>query len=164
MRKIKAGRLRFALAAALTLLAAVPLALGAEPTRETYVAAVEPICKANTKADEKILKGVKTEVRAGRLQPAARQFASAARALKKTRRELRSVPQPPADKTKLTKWLGYIKGEVELFEAAAQKLKAGDKTGAERMSVLLTHQANLANDAVLAFEFNYCHAEPSKFT
>lgn len=164
MRKIKAGRLRFALAAALTLLAAVPLALGAEPTRETYVAAVEPICKANTKADEKILKGVRGEVKAGKLRPAARQFASAARALTKTRRELAAVPRPPADRARLTKWLGYIKVEAELFQRAAQKLKAGEKTAAERMSVLLTHEANLANDAVLAFEFNYCHAEPSKFT
>ena len=145
-------------------LSLLALASAAEVTREAYVAAVEPICKANTQANEKILKGVRGEVKAGKLKPAARQFASAARALTKTRRELATVPRPPADRARLTKWLGYIKGEVELFEAAGRKLKAGDKTGAERMSVLLTHQANLANDAVLAFEFNYCHAEPSKFT
>jgi hypothetical protein len=48
-------------ATALALLA--PLAPGAEETRESCVAAVEPICKTNTKANEKILSGVRREVR-----------------------------------------------------------------------------------------------------
>jgi hypothetical protein len=160
---ISARSLPLGLAALLTALV-VPLASGAEQTREGYVAAVEPICQANTKADEQILKGVRGEVKAGKLKLAARQFASAARALAKTRRQLAAVPRPPADRARLTKWLGFIRGEVELFEATAHKLDAGDKAGAERMSILLTHQANLANNTVIGFEFNYCHAEPSKFT
>jgi predicted outer membrane protein len=164
MSKIKRNSTRLVLAAALALLVSAPLALAAEPTRETYVAAVEPICKANTRASEKILKGVKAEVKAGKLAPAAVQFTKAAKALKKTLSQLKAVPQPSADKPKLTKWLTYIRGEAELFERTATKLEAGDKAGAERMSILLTHQANLANDQVLVFEFHYCHAEPSKFT
>lgn len=40
------------------LLAAVALATtGPEQTRESYVARVEPICKTNTKANERILAG-----------------------------------------------------------------------------------------------------------
>jgi hypothetical protein len=32
------------------------------------------------------------------------------------------------------------------------------------MVVLLTHTANLANNAVIGFEFEYCRFEPSRFT
>ena len=139
-------------------------AFAAEPTRETYTAQVEPICKASTESSDRILKGVKGEVRAGKLKLAAAQFSKAATALKKTLNKLRAVPQPPADKAKLTKWLGYIKEEVQLFEQTAAKLKAGNKTGAQEMAVRLTYTVNRANNQVLAFEFKYCHADPSQFT
>ena len=41
-------------------------ALGAEQTRESYVAQVEPICKKNTKANEQILAGVEKTIRQGK--------------------------------------------------------------------------------------------------
>jgi hypothetical protein len=150
--------------AVVALLAAATLAPAATTTRAEYVAAVEPICRTNTKANERILAGVQKEVRADQLRPAAAQFAKAARALKQTRRELAAVPQPAADRARLAKWLGYIKGEVELFETTAVDLKAGKKSAAERNSAQLSREANLANDQVLSFEFKYCRAEPSKFT
>jgi hypothetical protein len=150
--------------AVLALLLGAQAALGAEQTRESYTAQVEPICKVNSEASSRILKGVKTEVKAGKLKPASVQFAKAASALKKTLTQLKAVPQPSADKAKLTKWLGYIKAEVELFERTSAKLKAGDKTGAESLTVRLTHTVNLANNQVLAYEFNYCHVDSSQFT
>jgi hypothetical protein len=159
------GRLVAALGALIVvaLMTLAGLALAAETTRVEFVAAVEPICKANTKANERILTGVQKEVKEGKLATAAARFAKAMSALKKTRAELAVVPQPPADKARLTKWLGYIKVEVALFEATAKKLKAGDKAGAEHMSVRLTREASLANNEVLPFEFRYCRAEPSRF-
>jgi hypothetical protein len=142
----------------------VPLALGAEQTREAYVATVEPICKSNTQANEKILKGVKTEVKKGKLKPAGTQFAKAASALKRTYAELKAVPQPSSDAAKLTKWLSYVKEEASLFEKTAKALKSGNKNKAQTIVVQLTHNANLANDQVLSFNFRYCRFEPSKFT
>jgi uncharacterized protein HemX len=139
-------------------------ALGAEQTRESYTAQVEPICQRNAVASDRILDGVKAEVKAGKLKPAAAQFAKAATALKKTLAQLRGVSQPSADKAKLTKWLGYIKTEVQQFEATAAKLKAGNKVGAEAMAVRLTHTANQANNEVIAFEFKYCRVDPSQFS
>jgi hypothetical protein len=148
---------------ALMLLAA-PLAMGAEQTRESYTAQVEPICKRNVQASERILKGVKSEVKAGQLKPAAASFARASSALKKALSQLKAVPQPSADKAKLAKWLAYVGTEAQLFESAAKKLKAGDKGGAEAMAVRLTHTANLANNQVLAFEFDYCRVDPSQLS
>jgi hypothetical protein len=145
------------------LMAAVPLAFAAEPTKESYVAEVEPICETNTKANEKLLKNVKSEVKAGKLTPAGASLIAAGKALKKTWSELGAVPQPSADSAKLTKWLGYVKGEAELFEKAGTLLKAGKKAPAQQVVNKLSKNANLANFEVVSFGFRYCKFEPSKF-
>ena len=155
-------KLILSLVAVAALLGAVP-SVAAEATREDYKAAVEPICKANTVANEKILKGVRAKVKAGKLDAAARQFAAAARALKRTRAQLLRVPQPPADAARLTKWLGYVKTEVALFEAISRKLAKGQETPAQKMVVRLISNARQANNQVLDFEFRYCRFQPSKF-
>jgi hypothetical protein len=140
-----------------------PAAAG-EVTRDSYREAVEPICKADTQANERILAGVKSEVRAGRLKPAAAQFARASRALKAAITQLQNVPAPPADATRLSKWLGKVSNEAGYFEAVAKKLRAGDKAGAERLVNKLTTEADAANNVVIPFEFTYCRLEPSRFT
>jgi hypothetical protein len=150
--------------AVLSLFLAAPVTMAAAPTRDEYKAQVEPICKTNTKANERILSGVRKQVKEGKLKPAGIQFGKAARALKTALGELRGVPQPTADQAKLAKWLAYVKSEVELFERVSQKLKSGDKVGAQALVVKLTHTANLANNQVLVFEFTYCRLDPSKFT
>jgi len=148
---------------ALTMLAA-PFAEAAEVTRESYKEAVEPICKANTEANKRILKGVRAKVRAGKLKAAGRQFGKAGEALKRTHGELAAVAQPPEDEAKLTKWLGYVNTEASLFKKAGAKLKAGNKTAAQTIVIKLQHNASQANNLVLGFEFHYCRFEPSKFT
>jgi hypothetical protein len=145
-------------------LAGASLAMAEEVTRDTYKAAVEPICKTNTEANEKILKGVRQEVKAGKLKAAGTQFAKAASALNNAYAQLKAVPQPPADAAKLAKWLAYVKTEAKLFGEAAAALKANNKTRAQTIVVKLTHNANLANNQVISFGFRYCKLEPSKFT
>jgi hypothetical protein len=156
------SRLALAIAVAALASAAIP-ASAAEMTREGYVEAVEPICKKNAEANERILNGVRGKVKAKKLDAAARQFRAAARALKGTRAELAAVPRPPVDAARLKKWLGYVKTEAELFEAAADKLAADQLTDAQRMVIKLVHNANLANNQVLVFEFGYCRFQPSKY-
>jgi hypothetical protein len=158
-------RLRLlALGLAVALAATASLAAAEEVTRDTYKAQVEPICKANTKANEKILKGVRADVRKGKLARAGRQFLKASSALNKAYRQLKAVPQPPADQAKLSKWLKYVKQEASLFATGGKALKAGNKTKAQTIVVKLTHTANLANSQVLSFGFHYCKLNPSKFT
>jgi hypothetical protein len=150
--------------AAVLVVAFASLALAAEITRGEYKEQVEPICQANTKANEKILSGVRQEVKQGKLKQAATKFQKAATALKATHRELVAVPQPTADEARLGKWLGYVETEASLFESAAKALKAGNKNKAESYVVKLTHNATLANSTVLSFGFHYCKLQPSKFT
>ncbi len=142
-----------------------PFAAAAEEvTRESYTEAVEPICKTNTQANEKILKGVRGKFKSGKLDAAAAQFHKASEALKKTVKQLKVIPQPTADEAKLAKWLKYVEEEANLFQQTANKLKQGNKAGAQAMVIRLTHNANQANNQVLGFEFHYCRFEPSKFT
>jgi hypothetical protein len=155
-------KLIVSLVAAFALLSAAPT-MAADATPESFKEAVEPICKANTEANEKILKGVREKVKAGKLDAAAKQFMAAARALKRTRAQLLQVPQPPADAARLTKWLGYVKTEAGLFEAISRKLAKGEETPAQKMVVRLISNARQANNQVIDFEFRYCRFQPSKF-
>jgi hypothetical protein len=155
-------KLLVSFAAAVMLLAAVP-ALAAEATPETYKAEVEPICKRNTEASEKILHGVRENVKTGKLKQASRQLFAAAKALKKTRGQLLAVPKPTEDAARLTKWLKGIKTEVELLEATGRKLAKGEKNGALKMVVRLESNARQTNNLVLDYEFRYCKYQPGKF-
>lgn len=147
----------------LLLVSSIAFAADLEEERQAYKTQVEPICKQNREANERVLKGVKKNIQNGKLKLAATQFAKGAAALKKARTQLAAVPKPAADSARLTKWLGYVKTEVELFEKVSKKLKAGDKHGAQRMALQLTSTVNKANNSVLAYEFNYCRVQTSQF-
>lgn len=153
-----------ALALAAALLGAAFAQAAEPPTRQTYKEEAEPICESNTKANEKILKGVRAEVKRGKLKPAGAAFAKAAAALTEAYGQLKALPQPPADVARLTKWLAYVREEAKLFKEGGKALKANKKPKAQTIVVKLTHNANLANNEVLPFGFRYCKLEPSKFT
>lgn len=150
--------------AALLLLLASRSAGAGEVTRESYKAAVEPICRSNAEANERILSGVRKEVQKGELAAPAAKFARASGALEKALHEIEGVPRPAADEARLAKWFSYVRAEAALFGAAARKLKAGDKPGAEHIVNKLSQNANKANIEVLPFGFRYCRFEPSRFT
>ncbi|HEX7059823.1 MAG TPA: hypothetical protein VF176_08240 [Solirubrobacterales bacterium] len=145
-------------------LSSASLALAEDVTRDSYTAAVEPICAANAKANDRILKNVRQMVKQGKLKPAGAKFIKASEALKKTLAQLKAVPQPPADTTRLAKWLKYVKKEADLFNSAGKKLQANNKIAAQRIVVQLTSNANQANNTVIAFNFHDCRFQPSKYT
>jgi hypothetical protein len=134
------------------------------PTRDEYRDTVEPICKTNTKANERILSGVRGQVRENKLKAAGAKFAKASAALKKARRQLLGVKQPSADAQRLKRWLDYVKTEADLFGQTAKKLKAEDRGAANQLVIKLTQTANRANAQVLPFDFVYCRLEPARFT
>lgn len=154
--------LALSLTAALLLAIAAPAAMAL--TRDEYKAKVEPICKKNSEANDKILKTVRKEVKENKLKTAGAKFIKASNALKTTYNELKAVEQPAEDAAKLTKWLGYVKTEGDLFKSAGTALKAGNKSKAQQFVNKLTQNANKANSEVLAFNFRYCKFEPSKYT
>jgi len=147
---------------ALALLAAT--AAAAEQTREGYVAAVEPICKTNKQSSDRLLKPVKGLVKQDKLKQAATAFAKAATALERAQKQLAAVPQPPADAARLSQWLAKIKGEVALMRTISTKFRQGKKGPASSLAVKLQNNATKANNLVIAFQFNYCKIDPTKYT
>jgi hypothetical protein len=155
-------KLVFPLAGLLLLVgAASAVALG--PEAQAYKEEVEPICKTNTEANEKILKGVRKEVKEGKTKKASRQLFAAAKALKRARAQLLQVPKPAEDAARLTKWLAGVKTEIVLLETTGRKLAKGERNAAARMQIKLESNARKTNNIVLDYQFRYCHFEPAKF-
>jgi hypothetical protein len=154
--------IRNATACLVTLALAAP-ALAAETTRDEYKAAVEPICQSNKKASDRYLKGVRKLVKESKLKQAATHFIEAAAALEKTEKQLALVPRPTADEARLAKWLAGIDGEVALMRKIATKLNQGNAGKASSLSVKLTHDATTTNNQVIAFTFDYCKIDPSRY-
>jgi hypothetical protein len=151
-------------AMAMTLAVSAPAFAAEEPTRAEYKADVEPICKANTKANENILAGVRSKVKEGKLAPAGRQFMRASTALQGALRQLRAVPKPPSDVAKLTEWLKRVGDQATLLRKTGKALVDGNRRSAETLLVKLVSGARLTNAMVVSFGFNYCRFEPSKYT
>jgi hypothetical protein len=167
--KVEAGKSRgiriwASCAAALLALALAPPAGGAELTRAEYRERVEPICKADTEANRRIFQGAKGQVQAGKLKRASTHFFRAQAALEKTIRQLQAVPQPAADEAKLARWFGYLETESSYVGRIGKALAAEDKAKAQLLSVRLNRNTNLANNAVLAFGFDYCRIDPGRFS
>jgi hypothetical protein len=150
--------------AAILLAVGASLALADETTRADYKAAAEPICKANSEANEHILKGVRKKVKAGKVGPAGRQLIRAAAALRGTLTQLKAIPRPTADQSRLEEWLKRIGEEAALLKQTGKALKEGKRNRAERLQVKLYSKARLTNSIVLPFEFRYCLFEPAKYT
>jgi hypothetical protein len=160
----RAKSLRWVAASTVAVLLVFASVAVAETTRDEYKAQVEPICKTNQDASNRILTGVKQMVKTNKLAQAGQAFAKAATALEKAQKQLAAVEQPPADSAKLNKWLSEIKSEVSLMRTISKKFKAGDKSKATSLTVKLQNNANKANNLVIVFQFKYCKIDPSKYS
>ena len=143
--------------------APVSLAVASDPTRPEYVAAAEPICKANTVANRNILRGTRQDVRDGKLKRAGRKFQRAARALDGTITSLEGLPQPSEDTAILTRWFDRLNEEADLLDRVAKQLKTGKADGVGRYVLELRSTANKANNVVLTFGFEYCLLQPARY-
>lgn len=151
-------------AVVVALLAIVPTALAAEELeRPEYVEKVEPICKANTEANSRILKGVKGQVQKEELVPAGKRFVRASSALGKAVTQIDNVPRPAADDAKLTKWIGYLRKEKTFLQQIGGALKSKDKFRAQKLAVELNKNNNKANNTVISFGFDECRIDSSRF-
>lgn len=170
MSKTGIGRrsARRAIATALTAtaaMAALSTSAGAEdPTKDSYTAAAEQICKVNTEANARIFKGARSEVKAGKFDKAARRVRRAVVAFEKTVARLAALPRPPADEAKLQTWLGLLRLEGRLLAKIGKALGAGDKFKIQSYSQKLRRNSNRANNAVLLFDFDYCRLDPTRFS
>lgn len=155
---------KLGLVIAVALLVAAPGAMAQDgPDRASYVAALEPICKANTRANARILKGVKRQVQKGVLVPAGRRFVRASNALARSTRQMARVPRPAADEARLKKWFSYLNRERIYLLKIGKALKKRNKFVAQKQAVQLNRNNNRANNTVISFGFKECRIDSSKF-
>lgn len=146
--------------------AAVALAEEA-PTRAQYVEQVDPICQANTEANKRILKNVKTKARSkapSKVKEAGAQFIHAASAFGAAETKIAAVPRPPADDARLLKWFKQLTIVRTDLRNLGKALKEGQKILAAHEQIRVERASNAANNVSFVFEFKYCHLSQSNFT
>jgi hypothetical protein len=151
-----------ALATALLLTTTIAAAAEA-PTRGEYVARLEGVCRPDAEATQRAMKGARGDVSAERFAAAAVKFGKATSIFGSTVKTISAVPRPPADAAKLSKWFGYLKAQEAYLKQITAQLEAGRGIKAQRLTARFIHNGNLANNAVLAFGFNYCSFKFSRF-
>ncbi|HET8639476.1 MAG TPA: hypothetical protein VFL89_04415 [Solirubrobacterales bacterium] len=156
--------IRTAIAMAVAMLVVVAAAHGEEgPTREEYVAQVEPICQRNTVANERILKGAKDRIKQDELNAAGGQFIRASEAFGKTVRQLVAVPRPPADDARLMKWFHFLGIVKTNLRNVGKSLREGNKIKATHDSIRAERSGNAANNVSIVYGFHYCRLSASRF-
>jgi hypothetical protein len=145
--------------------ALLPRAAGAEeaPERDRYVAALETICKPRAQATERAVKGAKGDISAERLKVAAGKFRRASRIFSTTVSKMAVVPRPAADAARLKNWFVFLGRQEDYLQRMVRKLEAGRAVEAQRLVARFIHNGNLANEAVLAFGFDYCAFKFSRY-
>jgi hypothetical protein len=133
------------------------------PTREEYVAKVDPICQKNTDENKRILKGASEKVNAGKLAQAGRQFTNASAAFGKSVKEIKAIPRPPEDSPRLEKWFGFLKIVQINLGKVGKALKEGNKVRAVHEKIRAERSSNAANNVSFVFGFKYCHLKASQF-
>lgn len=156
-----------ALAIAVTLAVAGPaygeIAAGTIPTREEYIATVDPICEKNTLANKRILKGANEKVNAGRLPDAGKQFTRAAAAFGKSVKEITAVPRPTEDSARLEKWFTFLKKVQENLGKVGRALKEENRVKAVHEKIRAERSSNAANNVSFVFGFKHCALKASQF-
>ena len=82
----------------------------------------------------------------------------------KTIKQIEAVPTPTQDEAMLTRWTGLLHTEQSYFQKIGEALGSGNKYRAQSLSVKLNRNSNLANNAILALDFEYCRIDPSRFS
>jgi hypothetical protein len=157
-------RARRAVGAAALLLALVLIAsAAAAPERPEYVSHLESICKPGVRATQRAVRGVRSDLRAERLQVAARKLARAGRIFDGTVGRISRVPRPGPDAKQLAKWFRYLRLQESYLARSAAALRAERIVAYQHSSVRFVHTGNLANDVVISFGFDYCRFKFSRF-
>jgi hypothetical protein len=160
-----AGWYRFVIALILaSLLVGAGSALADEgPTRDEYVRQLEGVCKPDAEATQRAMKGARSDIQAERFGVAAGKFAKATRIFGSTLDQIAPVPRPSTDKEKLARWFVDLRKQESYLAQITSQLRSGNGIKAQRLIARFIHSGNLANNAVLAFGFNYCSFKFSRY-
>jgi hypothetical protein len=147
------------------LLGTSTIAVGSEsPTRVAYVAQLEQICKPDSEATQRAVRGTRSDVRAERLRLAATKVEKARRIFGGTVVAIAAVPRPVGYEATLGRWFVALRRESAALGRTAQALRAENVPRFQRVWADFIHEGNKANNVVVSFGFDYCNFKPSRFT
>jgi hypothetical protein len=106
-----------------TLAVGGPAAAAEAPNRHEYVAQLERICRPDSAATQRAVRGTRADVRAERFRRAAAKVARARRIFTGTVRAIARVPRPRADGATLGRWFAALKREARALGKTAASLR-----------------------------------------
>jgi hypothetical protein len=161
--KLRSRATPIAAGIALVVLALSAPAAQAEPTRAEYVAQLEPICQANTEANQTLVAGIQRKVLNLKLRPAGRQFSRAARAFSVAVDQVGAVPPAPPDAPAVAAWIASLRVDGSYLYRIATLWKKRRGYRAEGAIIQLSRHALRTNQLVAGWGFNYCIVSQSNF-
>jgi hypothetical protein len=132
-------------------------------TRAAYAERVEPICKANAPAIERLLDGTREMANNGRPVTAGRRFIRASRVFADTVRGVSAVHRPAPEAARLGKWIERLDTVKEKMRLLGVALKQGSRLMALNRLSQLRDSGNSANQAVAGFHLHHCRIYASRF-
>lgn len=137
-----------------------------EGPRAEYRSRVEPICKAEGEAKERIAgSGERKQAQSpDALRQTGRRLVKDADALGKALAKLRAVPRPEVDSALLARWLNMISNQVTLLHKAGNAAIDGHGGRAQKLVNQFTGGSRKANNLVVSYEFRHCVFEEAGFT
>jgi len=139
------------------------VSVATELTRPEYVKQLETICKPGSEATERAVRGMRSDIRAERLQLAATKFAKAKRIFAGTVSSIAKMPRPGADRATLTRWFAALGRETDYLGRTAAALRAENIPRFQHVSGRFFQEGSKANNVVVSFGFNYCNFKSSRY-
>jgi hypothetical protein len=157
-----------AIATLLLAAALVAPAVSAAPDgpQAEYRSKVEPICRAEGEAKERIFDDSRLLVGGGAEngKRAGRAFMKGSNQLGHTLAKLRAVPRPEADAQKLVRWLAQVSEQVKRLRQTGKSLKEDRRRRAQKLVTQFSYAASRANNLVVSLEFRHCVFKEFGFT
>jgi hypothetical protein len=138
-----------------TLAAAAP-ALADGQTRESYKAQVEPLCKANREANERIMAGARKRVNRKELDLAGGQFIRVSVSFAGLIERLAAVPPPVGDEHRIERWFVSLRLVRQRLRNVGKYYRAGEEIKAAHESILAERSGISANNTSIVLHFHYC--------
>lgn len=133
------------------------LAHGAdEPTRESYSAQVEPICKANREANERIMEGARKRIADDELRRVSGQFFRLSTSVAGLAARLEKVQPPPADERRIKRWIHFIRLLKTRMRNVGKYYRAGLEIKGTHESILAERSGVSANNLMVVFPIRSC--------
>ncbi len=128
----------------------------AEQTRESYKAQIEPICKTNREANERIMDGAQRRVNKREFTAVGNQFIRVSESFGQLIPKLAAVPPPSGDMHRVKRWFEQMRLLKTRLRQTGKYYKGGEDIRATHEGILAERSSIAANNISIVFKVRYC--------